>query len=107
MFAGAIFINQALGLNIYLAVFLLLLITALYTVTGELSTVENSMSLSCMYAPDFSLFEYRNPGKIFTGWKSVTTNSNLPNVHQTLFTLINAALYLFSVIQNLSKVNMF
>lgn len=34
MFSGAIFINQALGLNIYLAVIALLLITALYTVTG-------------------------------------------------------------------------
>ncbi|XDV53995.1 hypothetical protein PO909_022376 [Leuciscus waleckii] len=34
MFAGGIFINQALGLNIYLAVIILLLITALYTVTG-------------------------------------------------------------------------
>lgn len=34
MFSGAIFINQALGLNIYLAVIMLLLITALYTVTG-------------------------------------------------------------------------
>jgi len=37
MFAGAIFINQALGLNIYLAVIILLLITALYTVTGLLT----------------------------------------------------------------------
>lgn len=35
MFSGAIFINQALGLNIYLAVVILLLITALYTVTGS------------------------------------------------------------------------
>lgn len=35
MFSGAIFINQALGLNIYLAVIALLLITALYTVTGQ------------------------------------------------------------------------
>lgn len=35
MFSGAIFINQALGLNIYLAVVMLLLITALYTVTGS------------------------------------------------------------------------
>uniref|UniRef100_A0A3Q1K5C4 Uncharacterized protein n=1 Tax=Anabas testudineus TaxID=64144 RepID=A0A3Q1K5C4_ANATE len=34
MFSGAIFINQALGLNIYLAVILLLMITALYTVTA-------------------------------------------------------------------------
>lgn len=35
MFSGAIFINQALGLNIYVAVIALLLITALYTVTGS------------------------------------------------------------------------
>lgn len=34
MFSGAIFINQALKMNIYLAVIMLLLITALYTVTG-------------------------------------------------------------------------
>ncbi|XP_008288233.1 sodium/glucose cotransporter 1 isoform X1 [Stegastes partitus] len=39
MFSGAIFINQALKLNIYLAVVLLLLITALYTVTGGLAAV--------------------------------------------------------------------
>ncbi|KAJ7987221.1 hypothetical protein DPEC_G00336500 [Dallia pectoralis] len=39
MFSGAIFINQALGLNIYVAVILLLSITALYTVTGGLAAV--------------------------------------------------------------------
>ncbi|XP_043106565.1 sodium/glucose cotransporter 1-like [Puntigrus tetrazona] len=39
MYAGAIFINQALGLNIYLAVVILLLITSLYTVTGGLAAV--------------------------------------------------------------------
>lgn len=39
MFSGAIFINLALGLNIYVAVILLLLITALYTVTGGLAAV--------------------------------------------------------------------
>uniref|UniRef100_A0A7N8XTS2 Solute carrier family 5 member 1 n=1 Tax=Mastacembelus armatus TaxID=205130 RepID=A0A7N8XTS2_9TELE len=39
MFSGAIFINQALGLNIYLAVVCLLMITALYTVTGGLAAV--------------------------------------------------------------------
>lgn len=39
MFSGAIFINLALGLNIYIAVILLLLITALYTVTGGLAAV--------------------------------------------------------------------
>ncbi|XP_069038313.1 sodium/glucose cotransporter 1 [Lepisosteus oculatus] len=39
MFSGAIFIQQALNLDIYLAVILLLLITALYTVTGGLAAV--------------------------------------------------------------------
>ncbi|XP_024155570.1 sodium/glucose cotransporter 1 [Oryzias melastigma] len=39
MFSGAIFINQALGLNIYVAVIALLLITAIYTVTGGLAAV--------------------------------------------------------------------
>ncbi|XP_020563379.1 sodium/glucose cotransporter 1-like isoform X2 [Oryzias latipes] len=39
MFSGAIFINQALGLNIYVAVIALLLITAVYTVTGGLAAV--------------------------------------------------------------------
>ncbi|XP_066514885.1 sodium/glucose cotransporter 1 [Hoplias malabaricus] len=39
MFSGAIFIKEALDLDIYLAVVLLLLITALYTVTGGLAAV--------------------------------------------------------------------
>lgn len=34
MFSGAVFIQQALGWNIYVAISALLLITALYTVTG-------------------------------------------------------------------------
>lgn len=37
MYAGALFIQLALQWNIYLAVVLLLSITALYTVAGELS----------------------------------------------------------------------
>ncbi|XP_060765208.1 sodium/glucose cotransporter 1 isoform X4 [Neoarius graeffei] len=39
MFSGAIFIRQALKIDIYLAVVMLLLITALYTVTGGLAAV--------------------------------------------------------------------
>lgn len=34
MFSGAVFIQQALGLNIYIAIIALLFITALYTITG-------------------------------------------------------------------------
>ncbi|KAM3599555.1 uncharacterized protein V6R79_007871 [Siganus canaliculatus] len=39
MLSGAIFINQAIGLNIYIAVIALLLITAVYTITGGLAAV--------------------------------------------------------------------
>ncbi|CAN9511102.1 unnamed protein product [Ophioblennius macclurei] len=39
MFSGAVFIQQALGLNIYVAVISLLSITALYTVTGGLAAL--------------------------------------------------------------------
>ncbi|XP_062840860.1 sodium/myo-inositol cotransporter 2 isoform X2 [Trichomycterus rosablanca] len=39
MYAGAVFIQQALGWNIYLAVILLLVITAVYTVAGGLAAV--------------------------------------------------------------------
>uniref|UniRef100_G3TNS8 Sodium/glucose cotransporter 1 n=1 Tax=Loxodonta africana TaxID=9785 RepID=G3TNS8_LOXAF len=39
IFSGAIFINLALGLDLYLAIFLLLLITGLYTITGGLAAV--------------------------------------------------------------------
>ncbi|XP_063769123.1 sodium/glucose cotransporter 1 [Pseudophryne corroboree] len=39
MFSGAIFIQQAMRINIYLAIVMLLLITAVYTVTGGLAAV--------------------------------------------------------------------
>ncbi|XP_021060762.1 solute carrier family 5 member 4-like [Mus pahari] len=39
MFSGAIFIQLALGLNLYLAIFILLAITAFYTVAGGLASV--------------------------------------------------------------------
>uniref|UniRef100_A0A8C6SBS7 Sodium/glucose cotransporter 2 n=1 Tax=Neogobius melanostomus TaxID=47308 RepID=A0A8C6SBS7_9GOBI len=39
MFSGAVFIQQALGWNIYISVIALLLITALYTVTGGLAAL--------------------------------------------------------------------
>ncbi|XP_006894882.1 PREDICTED: low affinity sodium-glucose cotransporter-like [Elephantulus edwardii] len=39
IFSGAIFIKLALGLDLYLAIFILLAITALYTVTGGLASV--------------------------------------------------------------------
>ncbi|XP_031804815.1 sodium/glucose cotransporter 1 [Sarcophilus harrisii] len=39
IFSGAIFIKLALGLDLYLAIFLLLAITGLYTITGGLAAV--------------------------------------------------------------------
>ncbi|XP_055462751.1 solute carrier family 5 member 4-like, partial [Psammomys obesus] len=39
IFSGAIFIQLAMGLNLYLAVFILLAITAFYTVAGGLASV--------------------------------------------------------------------
>lgn len=50
MFSGAIFINQALGLNIYLAVIALLLITALYTVTGWSAPAQSETHRSYLLA---------------------------------------------------------
>ena len=38
LFAGAIFIEQALGFNMYIAVGFLLLIASLFTITGETKT---------------------------------------------------------------------
>ncbi|XP_009984202.1 PREDICTED: sodium/glucose cotransporter 1-like isoform X2 [Tauraco erythrolophus] len=39
MFSGAIFIQLALGLNIYVAIIVLLLVTGVYTITGGLTAV--------------------------------------------------------------------
>ncbi|XP_012984156.1 sodium/glucose cotransporter 1 isoform X2 [Melopsittacus undulatus] len=39
IFSGAVFIHLALGLNLYLAIIILLAITALYTITGGLAAV--------------------------------------------------------------------
>uniref|UniRef100_A0A3Q3BEK8 Sodium/glucose cotransporter 2 n=1 Tax=Kryptolebias marmoratus TaxID=37003 RepID=A0A3Q3BEK8_KRYMA len=48
MFSGAVFIQQALGWNIYVSVIALLIITALYTVTGGLAAL--------MYTDTFQTF---------------------------------------------------
>ncbi|NXU06322.1 SC5A1 protein, partial [Buphagus erythrorhynchus] len=39
IFSGAIFIQLAMGLNLYVAIIILLAITALYTITGGLAAV--------------------------------------------------------------------
>ncbi|XP_055012458.1 sodium/glucose cotransporter 1-like isoform X2 [Boleophthalmus pectinirostris] len=60
MFSGAIFIRQALGLNIYLAVIALLAITALYTVTGGLAAViyTDTLQTIIMLAGSFVLMGF-------------------------------------------------
>ena len=56
MFSGAVFIQQALGWNIYVAVIALLSITALYTITGTRVSVwtcgssnNNNMGVQNLY----------------------------------------------------------
>uniref|UniRef100_A0A8C0W910 Low affinity sodium-glucose cotransporter n=1 Tax=Castor canadensis TaxID=51338 RepID=A0A8C0W910_CASCN len=39
LYSGAIFIQLAFGLNLYLAIFILLIVTAVYTITGGLASV--------------------------------------------------------------------
>ncbi|XP_055511968.1 sodium/glucose cotransporter 1 [Leucoraja erinacea] len=60
MFSGAIFIREALGLNIYVAVVILLSITALYTVTGGLAAViyTDTLQTIIMVVGSFILMGY-------------------------------------------------
>ncbi|KAM4742170.1 sodium/glucose cotransporter 2 [Anableps anableps] len=60
MFSGAVFIQQALGWNIYVSVIALLLITALYTVTGGLAAL--------MYTDTFQTFVIIAGAFILTGF---------------------------------------
>lgn len=60
MFSGAVFIQQALGWNIYLAVITLLFITALYTVTGGLAAL--------MYTDTFQTFVIIAGAFVLTGF---------------------------------------
>uniref|UniRef100_A0A8D2PZ74 Sodium/glucose cotransporter 1 n=1 Tax=Varanus komodoensis TaxID=61221 RepID=A0A8D2PZ74_VARKO len=48
IFSGAIFIQLAMGLNIYVAIILLLVITALYTITGERPASADRPSPACL-----------------------------------------------------------
>ncbi|XP_043974756.1 sodium/glucose cotransporter 2 [Gambusia affinis] len=60
MFSGAVFIQQALGWNIYVSVIALLLITALYTVTGGLAAL--------MYTDTFQTFVIIAGAFVLTGF---------------------------------------
>ena len=48
MFAGALFIQQALGWNLYVAIVGLLIITALYTIAGKVTKIGRLRK--CVYA---------------------------------------------------------
>ena len=48
MFAGALFIQQALGWNLYVAIVGLLIITALYTIAGKVTKIARLRK--CVYA---------------------------------------------------------
>ncbi|XP_062925356.1 sodium/glucose cotransporter 1 [Mobula hypostoma] len=60
MFSGAIFIREALGLNLYVAVVILLAITAIYTVTGGLTAViyTDTLQTIIMVVGSFILMGY-------------------------------------------------
>uniref|UniRef100_A0A3B3WZK6 Sodium/glucose cotransporter 2 n=1 Tax=Poecilia mexicana TaxID=48701 RepID=A0A3B3WZK6_9TELE len=60
MFSGAVFIQQALGWNIYVSVIALLLITALYTITGGLAAL--------MYTDTFQTFVIIAGAFVLTGF---------------------------------------
>ncbi|XP_015245625.1 PREDICTED: sodium/glucose cotransporter 2 isoform X2 [Cyprinodon variegatus] len=60
MFSGAVFIQQALGWNIYVSIIALLLITALYTVTGGLAAL--------MYTDTFQTFVIIAGAFVLTGF---------------------------------------
>uniref|UniRef100_A0A8C4LYE1 Sodium/glucose cotransporter 1 n=1 Tax=Equus asinus asinus TaxID=83772 RepID=A0A8C4LYE1_EQUAS len=57
IFSGAIFINMALGLDLYLAIILLLAVTGIYTITGEsiqLKPKRQRVDFCCQYFPAFN-----------------------------------------------------
>uniref|UniRef100_A0A671F1P8 Solute carrier family 5 member 4 n=1 Tax=Rhinolophus ferrumequinum TaxID=59479 RepID=A0A671F1P8_RHIFE len=70
IFSGAIFIKLALGLDLYLAIFILLAITAIYTITGGLASViyTDTLQTIVMLIGSFILmgFEFTENSKCYT-----------------------------------------
>ncbi|XP_060748248.1 sodium/myo-inositol cotransporter 2 [Tachysurus vachellii] len=86
MYAGAVFIQQALGWNIYLAVILLLVITALYTVSGGLAAVIYTdaaqtviMLTGALTLMTFSFLEVGGLQAIFDGYSNAIPSIRVPN----------------------------
>ncbi|XP_026772624.1 sodium/myo-inositol cotransporter 2 [Pangasianodon hypophthalmus] len=86
MYAGAVFIQQALGWNIYLAVILLLIITALYTVAGGLAAVIYTdaaqtliMLIGALTLMGYSFVEVGGFQAIFDGYSNAIPSIRVPN----------------------------
>ncbi|XP_064840587.1 sodium/glucose cotransporter 2-like isoform X3 [Oncorhynchus masou masou] len=86
MFSGAVFIQQALGWNIYVAVIALLSITALYTVTGGLAalmytdTVQTFVIIAGAFSlTGFAFFEVGGYNALLEKYKLA-----LPSANQSL-----------------------
>ncbi|XP_048467368.1 sodium/glucose cotransporter 1 [Rhincodon typus] len=105
MFSGAIFIREALGLNLYVAVVILLSITALYTVTGGLAAViyTDTLQTIIMVVGSFILmgFAFNEVGgydamaeKYMNAITSQTTDPNL-NISAACYTPRPDAFHLF------------
>ncbi|XP_045391067.1 solute carrier family 5 member 4-like [Lemur catta] len=71
IFSGAIFIKVALGLDLYLAIFILLAVTALYSITGGLASViyTDTLQTIIMLIGSFILMGFVHRGNAFNcGW---------------------------------------
>uniref|UniRef100_UPI003AACF605 sodium/myo-inositol cotransporter 2 isoform X1 n=1 Tax=Centroberyx gerrardi TaxID=166262 RepID=UPI003AACF605 len=86
MYAGAVFIQQALQWNIYLAVVLLLFITALYTVAGGLAAViytdaaqTGIMLAGALTLMGFSFAEVGGWNALLEGYATAIPSVRVPN----------------------------
>nr|XP_021513950.1 low affinity sodium-glucose cotransporter-like [Meriones unguiculatus] len=68
IFSGAIFIQLAMGLNLYLAVFILLAITAFYTVAGESASYRDTLIVLALLLGRYMGFAFAEVG----GYESFT-----------------------------------
>ncbi|XP_067089860.1 sodium/myo-inositol cotransporter 2 isoform X2 [Osmerus mordax] len=86
MYAGAVFIQQALQWNIYVAVIVLLLITAVYTVAGGLAAViytdaaqTGIMLIGALSLMGFSFVEVGGWNGLLEGYASAIPSVRVPN----------------------------
>ncbi|EDL97161.1 solute carrier family 5 (neutral amino acid transporters, system A), member 4b, partial [Rattus norvegicus] len=91
IFSGAIFIQLALGLNLYLAVFILLAITAFYTVAGGLASViyTDSVQTFIMLVGSLILMGF--------GLRGLMLSVMLASLMSSLTSIFNSASTLFTM----------